>query len=139
MKKKTFIGQAVLTVILTCIALAVVVPFLILVGVSFSTEKDVLLNGYKLIPENFSLEAYRYVLKNPGQILQAYKITALFSAVATVLSLLFMSLLAYPLSRKGLPGRGVINFLIFFTMLFNGGLVPTYMLLTKFLACECYY
>jgi len=133
MRKKSFIGQVILTVILSCLAALVIIPFLILVGVSFSEEKDILANGYKLIPENFSLVAYRYVLKNPAQILQAYKVTTLFSLATTVLSLLFMSLLAYPLSRSDLPGRNVINFLIFFTMLFNGGLVPTYLLNTKYL------
>lgn len=133
MKRKSFIGQVVLTVLLGLLAIGIVIPFLILVGVSFSEEKDVLLNGYKLIPENFSLSAYRYVLKNPGQILQAYKITAIFSAAGTFLGLLFMSLLAYPLSRRDLPGRNAINFMIFFTMLFNGGLVPSYILLTKYL------
>ena len=115
------------------LAICVVIPFLILVGVSFSTEKDVLLNGYKLIPEHFSLNAYKYVLKNPGQILQAYKITAIFSIAATVLGVWIMCLLAYPLARRDLPGRKQINFIIFFTSLFNGGLVPTYMLITKYL------
>jgi len=133
MRKKFFVGQTALTVILTCLAALIIIPFLILVAVSFSEEKDILSNGYKLIPENFTLTAYRYVLKNPRQILQAYKITAFFSAATTVLSLLFMSLLAYPLSRSDLPGRNIINFLIFFTMLFNGGLVPTYLLNTKYL------
>lgn len=133
MRKKSFIGQIILTLILVCLAAAIVIPFLILVSVSFSNEKDILANGYKLIPDNFSLDAYRYVLKNPGQILQAYKITGLFSATATFLSLLFMSLLAYPLSRSDLPGRNVINFLIFFTTLFSGGLVPSYLLNTKYL------
>ncbi len=133
MRKRSFIGQTILLVFLSCLALAIVIPFLILVGVSFSNEKDVLLNGYKLIPENFSLTAYRYVLKNPGQILKAYEVTTIFSVATTFLSLMFMSLLAYPLSRSDLPGKSFINFLLFFTMIFNGGLVPTYLLNTKYL------
>lgn len=133
MRKKSLSGQIILTIILACLAAAVIIPFLILVSVSFSEEKDILQNGYQLIPENFSLEAYKYVLKNPEQILQAYKITILFSFVTTVLGVLFMSLLAYPLSRSDLPGRNIINFLIFFTTLFSGGLVPSYLLNTKYL------
>lgn len=133
MKRKKYFGQIVLCIIMSLIAAGVVIPFLILVGVSFSTEKDVLLNGYKLIPEHFSLDAYSYVLKNPGQILQAYKVTIIFSAITTFLSVWVMCLLAYPLSRKDLPGRNKINFLIFFASLFNGGLVPTYILITKYL------
>ena len=64
MRKKTLVGQSVLTIILACLAALIIIPFLVLVAVSFSEEKDILANGYKLIPENFSLTAYRYVLKN---------------------------------------------------------------------------
>ena len=133
MKKKSFIGQIILTVLLGGLAVAIVMPFLMLLGVSFSTEKDVLLNGYKLIPQNFSVDAYKYVLKNPEQMLKAYEITIIFSIAGTLLSVLFMSLLAYPLTKSDLPGRKVINFLLFFTMLFSGGLVPSYLLNTRYL------
>lgn len=133
MRKKSIAGQIILTLIMSILAILIIIPFLILVGVSFSEEKDVLLEGYKLIPMHFSLTAYKYVLKNPTQILQAYKITILFSVLGTFLSVLMMSMLAYPLARKDLKGRNAVNFALFFTMLFHGGLVPSYILLTKYL------
>ena len=133
MKLKKNIGQILLSTFMIALAICIVIPFLILVGVSFSEEKDVIANGYKLIPEHFSLEAYKFVLKNPAQILQAYKITIIFSAVGTFLAVWVMSLLAYGLSRTDLPGRKYVNIFVFIPMLFGGGLVPTYLLITKYL------
>ena len=133
MKLKKNIGQILLSTFMIALAICIVIPFLILVGVSFSEEKDVIANGYKLIPEHFSLEAYIFVLKNPAQILQAYKITIIFSAVGTFLAVWVMSLLAYGLSRTDLPGRKYVNIFVFIPMLFGGGLVPTYLLITKYL------
>ncbi len=134
--KRSLIGQLILVLLLSLIAAAVVIPFLILVGVSFSTEKDVLLEGYKLIPTTPSLDAYRYVLKNPGQILQAYKITIIFSLLGTFLTVMMTTMIAYPLARRDMKGRNLINFVIYFTTLFSGGLVPTYILLTKYLQLD---
>ena len=133
MKLKKNIGQILLSTFMIALAICIVIPVLILVGVSFSEEKDVIANGYKLIPEHFSLEAYKFVLKNPAQILQAYKITIIFSAVGTFLAVWVMSLLAYGLSRTDLPGRKYVNIFVFIPMLFGGGLVPTYLLITKYL------
>lgn len=133
MKLKKNIGQILLSAFMLALAICIVVPFLILVGVSFSEEKDVIENGYKLIPEHFSLVAYKYVLKNSAQILQAYKVTIIFSAVGTFLAVWVMSLLAYGLSRTDLPGRKYINIFVFIPMLFGGGLVPTYLLITRYL------
>ena len=133
MKLKKNIGQILLSTFMIALAICIVIPFLILVGVSFSEEKDVIANGYKLIPEHFSLEAYKFILKNPAQILQAYKITIIFSAVGTFLAVWVMSLLAYGLSRTDLPGRKYVNIFVFIPMLFGGGLVPTYLLITKYL------
>ena len=133
MKLKKNIGQILLSTFMIALAICIVIPFLILVGVSFSEEKDVIANGYKLIPEHFSLEAYKFVLKNPAQILQAYKITIIFSAVGTFLAVWVMSLLAYGLSRTDLPGRKYVNIFVFIPMLFGGGLLRTYLLITKYL------
>lgn len=133
MSKKNKINQIILTVILAAIALMVIIPFVILVSVSFSEEKDILRNGYNIIPRVPSLNAYRYVLKNPDQIIQAYKVTIFFSIVATFFSVMLMSMLAYVLTRNDYKPRKVMNFMLFFTMLFGGGLVPTYILMTRYL------
>ena len=77
--------------------------------------------------------SYKYVFENPQQILRAYGVTFVFSSVTMVLAVLCMAMVAYPLSRSNLKGRNVINFYLYFTMLFGGGLVPTYILIAKFL------
>ena len=133
MKKRQDIGQILLTILLAVLACGIIIPFLLILGVSFSNEEDIILNGYKLIPEHFDLSGYRYVLQNPAQILQAYKITIIFSVVGTAITVLFTALIAYPLSRKDMVGRDIINTMLLITMLFGGGLVPTYILNTRYL------
>jgi len=133
MKKQQDIGQILLTILLAVLAIGIIIPFLLILGVSFSNEEDIILNGYKLIPERFDLSGYRYVLQNPAQILQAYKITIIFTVVGTAITVFFTALMAYPLSRKDMVGRNIINTMLLITMLFSGGLVPTYILNTRYL------
>jgi putative aldouronate transport system permease protein len=83
--------------------------------------------GYSLFPRNLSLESYKYIFKNIGVILRAYGVTMLVTVVGSTLSLIIISLYAYPISRKDFKYRGTFTFIVFLTMLFNGGLVPWYM------------
>ncbi len=108
-------------------------PMLMVIAVSFSSEADVSKYGYLLIPKNIDFSAYQYIFKNPARIIDAYKVTAFFSVTYMVLSVLLMAMLAYPLSLKWFKPRKKLNFLIYFTMLFSGGLVPSYILITKYL------
>ena len=133
MKNKKKAEQLFLTIFFIIFCALVLIPFLLLISISFSSEKDVIFNGYKMIPEHFSLDAYKFVFRDPGQILQAYKITAIYSFSAMALSVLLQAMIAYPLTRKGLRGRKQISFYLYFTMLFSGGLVPSYILLTQYL------
>ena len=133
MKKQQDIGQMLLTILLAVLACGIIIPFLLVLGVSFSNEEDIILNGYKLIPEHFDLSGYKFVLQNPAQILQAYKTTIIFTVIGTALTVFFTALLAYPLSRKDMVGRNIINTMLLITMLFSGGLVPTYILNTRYL------
>ena len=133
MKKKNFIGQMALMLAFTILCVLFIMPFVLLVSVSFSNEADIAMNGYKFWPENFDLSAYKYIFKNPTTILNAYKVTAFYSIVGTVLSVFLQSLIAYTLSWGRMRGRKVISFYLYFTMLFSGGLVPTYILLTQYL------
>ena len=133
MKKNKILGQIILTVLLAGLACCIIIPFLLILSVSFSNEEDIILNGYKLIPENFDLSGYKYVLQNPAEILQAYKITIIFSVTGTIATVFFTALIAYPISRKDMAGRSIINTMLLITMLFSGGLVPTYILNTRYL------
>ena len=133
MKKKKFLSQLTLIMFFTVLCALISIPFLLLVGVSLSDETDVIKYGYSLIPKNFSLEAYKYVFKNPVSILNAYKVTAIYSFAAMILSVLLQAMCAFPLTRKNLRGRKGISFYLYFTMLFHGGLVPSYILITQYL------
>lgn len=133
MKKANRRFQIMLCILFIVLSAAIIYPFLLLVGVSLSDEMDVAVHGYSLIPRQFTLDAYKYVFKNHQAILRAYGVTIAFSVIGTVLSVLFTAMFAYPLTRKKLPGCVGISFYLYFTMLFGGGLVPTYILITKYL------
>ena len=133
MKKSNALGQGILTVVLTLLCLGIFIPFWILVSVSFSSEADIFYYGYRLIPKNFDLSAYQYVFKNPATILNAYKVTAIFSTAGTILSVVMVSLFAYPLSRSIFKIRNKLSMFIYFTTMFGGGLVPMYILITQYL------
>ena len=90
-------------------------------------------HGYSIFPRSITLDAYKLAFQNPTQIISAYKVTALYSVISTFLAVFVMSLLAYPLTRSNFKFKGIITFLVFFTMLFSGGMVPSYLLITKYL------
>lgn len=119
--------------ILLLFAFLCLIPFLAVVSISLSDEVEIAKNGYSLIPRGFSVNAYRFILKNPVTIVKSYGVTIAVCIVGTLLSLLVMSLCAYPLSRQDFRYRNKVSFIIFFTMLFNGGLVPTYIWVSKYL------
>lgn len=109
-----------------------IIPFLLLFSSSVSDDTAILANGYALIPEKISFDAFAYLFKEGGQLVRAYGMTVLVTAIGTALGLLCTIMLAYALTKTDLPGIHIINFLVFFTMLFNGGLVPTYLMYTQF-------
>ena len=133
MKKQLVREQIVPIIIVSLLCIAILYPFLMLVSASFSNEKDIIMHGFKLIPEHFDLAAYKVVFKNPKSIIDAYKVTITFSVVGTVLALLIRSSAAYALSSPKLRQKNKFSFYFYFTMLFNGGLVPSYILITQYL------
>lgn len=133
MKKQNFIQQAVLILFFTILCLLIVFPFWLLVSASLSDSGVLAQSGYQVWPNPIDTSSYEYVFKNPEQILRAYGLTFTFSVITMVLSVLLMAMVAYPLARSNLKGRGAINFYLYFTMLFAGGLVPSYILIAKYL------
>ena len=121
------------TLIMVFLVVACIAPFILLVASSFTSEQALTLNGYKFWPSEFSTEAYRYLWSVRDAILRSYGMSFLITGIGTVLSVTMTMLFAYPLSRKDLPGRTGLSFFLFFTMLFNGGFVPTYIVYSKFL------
>ncbi|MBQ4899701.1 carbohydrate ABC transporter permease [Paenibacillus sp. Marseille-P2973] len=113
-----------------------VFPFLFVVIISFTDENVLARDGYKLIPAGWSLEAYRYVFQTGDTLLRSYGVTIFVTVVGTIVSLLFISFYAYAISRKSFKYRNFFAFFAFFTMLFNGGLVPTYIIVTQMLSLK---
>jgi len=125
-------GAAIHVVFILC-TLACVIPFLIVVGVSFTDERIVMRVGYRLIPRVFSLQAYKFLALDIQQIGRSYLISIIVTGVGTVVSLIMTALYAYPLFRKDFPYRRFFAVFLFITMVFNGGLVPFYILYTQYL------
>ncbi|WP_174551220.1 carbohydrate ABC transporter permease [Paenibacillus tianmuensis] len=118
------------------LAIACVFPFVFVTIISFTDEGTLARNGYRIIPEKWSLEAYRYVFKAGDQLLQSYGVTIAVTVIGTVLSMIMIALFAYAVSRKSFKYRNFFSFFAFFTMLFNGGLVPTYIVVTQLLGLK---
>lgn len=119
-------------IILIIASAACVIPFVILIMASVTGEETLIRDGYQLFPKVFSLDAYQYLYHQGTSIIRAYGITVFTTAVGTFLSLLITLLIAYPLFMRYLPGKGIVMFLLVFSMLFNGGLVPTYIMYTQY-------
>lgn len=107
-------------------------PFAIILGSSFETETNFVKYGFPIIPKDFTLKAYKMVLGD-SQIFRAYGVTIFTTAVGTLFSMFLTITMAYPLSLKKVKFRNFITFFVYFTMLFGGGLVPTYLLISKYL------
>ncbi len=113
------------------IALLCLIPFVMVISGSFSSETAIVNNGFSIFPQEFSLEAYKTVFKDPMVVFRAYLTTIGLTIVGTFLGLFFQTMTAYVLTRKEFTWRNGFSFFFFFTTLFNGGLVPTYVLYTK--------
>ena len=130
-KAKRF--QFWINVVLILITLSIILPFVLVFISSLTDENTLIRNGYSFFPEKFSFYAYSYIIRQGEKILRAYGITVFVTIVGTAANLAMSALLAYPLSIKKLPYRRAITFFVFFTMLFNGGLVPTYLMYVNYL------
>ena len=114
-------------------ALLCVIPFYLIIVASFTDESSLIRNGYPLIPTDFSVQSYLLCLKNPTEILRAYGTTIGVTVVGTALAVFIATMTGYVLSRKDFPWRNKFSFFFFFTTLFSGGLVPSYILCIRYL------
>lgn len=116
-----------------------VMPFVLIVVSSFSSEASILHRGYTLVPESFSRNAYRWVFRNPMRIVRAYANTIGVTALGTAVALLMVVMGGYVLARPDFAWRNVLSFFFFFTTLFSGGLVPWYIICTQYLGFKNSY
>ncbi len=114
----------------TIIALMCLIPFIMIISGSFSSENAILQNGFSILPQDFSLEAYKTVFKEPMVVVKAYATTITLTIIGTALALLLQTMTAYVLTRKDFGWRNGFSFFFYFTTLFSGGLVPFYVLMT---------
>ncbi|GGO63137.1 ABC transporter permease [Microbacterium nanhaiense] len=118
-------------IVLTAFALICVLPFVNVLASSLATPGEIATTPFILFPKTFTLEAYKYILSTPT-IFRAMGVSAFVTIVGTFVSLVLTAFMAYALSKKHLKGRRVINFLVVFTMLFSGGMIPTFMVVNAF-------
>lgn len=124
--------QVLIFAILTILALCALLPFLLLVSSSLTENATLLKEGYSFLPRDFTLYAYTYLFKsNATKVFQAYGITFFITIVGTAISLLIGPMLGWVLSRKDYKRAKPLTFMVFFTMLFNGGVVPSYIMYTQ--------
>ena len=119
------------TVVLTLLVILAMLPIILIVIASFSGEDALIRDGYNYFPAEWSLDSYYYMVKQGVMILRAYGVSFFVTFFGTALSVLLTTMLAYPMARKSFRGRNVLAFFVFFTMLFNGGIVPSYIMWTQ--------
>lgn len=120
------------TVALSILSILILLPIVLIVIASISDEKVLISTGYTFFPSKLSLDSYYYMVKQSAMILHAYGITILVTIVGTLTSVLITTMLAYPMSRRDFRYRNLLAFFVFFTMLFNGGIVASYIMWSRF-------
>lgn len=125
------IAKVFFYLIVAIFALICLFPFTLMVTSSFMNEKEILTEGFKLIPNEWSFSAYEFLFRTPKKLIDAYGVTIFTAVVGTLMGLLCMSMAGYVLCRKDFRYRNQISFFIYFTTLFSGGLIPSYLLMVN--------
>lgn len=126
----------VLNIVFILLAAMCIIPFIFVIIISFTSESYLQANGYSFLPKELSLDAYKYIFTSSSAILRSYGVTIIVTVVGTLLGLLIMSMYAYALSRRSFAYRGFFTKLIFIPMLFSGGMVSSYLVITRFLGLK---
>jgi putative aldouronate transport system permease protein len=127
--ERIFAGAS--TIILGIFAMIVFAPFVLIAVSSISSTESLINNGYSFFPQSWSVDSYIYMLAQGKIILRSYGVSIFVTVVGTAISSIITPMLAYPLSRKDFKLRGLFTFLVFFSLLFNGGVVPSYIMWTR--------
>lgn len=124
--------QTIAYLTVTLVTIACLIPFLLIISASFTDNEYIIREGYSLIPQKFSLAGYRMVLEFPQEVLRAYGVTTSTTIIGTLLGLFLITMAGYVLQRKDFKYRNQLSFYIYFTTLFGGGLIPWYIMYTKY-------
>ena len=124
------------TILLILFTLSCIFPFIFVIVISLTDEKALQLNGYELLPAQWSTDAYQYLIQDGGQLLRSLGVTIMITVIGTLITVFMTGTYAYVLSRASFPYRKFFTFYLFFTMLFPGGMVPSYLVMTKMLGLK---
>ncbi|MFM9277784.1 carbohydrate ABC transporter permease [Paenibacillus jiagnxiensis] len=142
LRKKNTVGGRIFTAVnstlLILIALTCLLPFVNVIASSFASTQEVVAKKFILFPTTFSLDAYKYILSTPT-IFKSLGVSVGVTLVGTLVSMVLTAFMAYGLSRKYLLGRNVINFLVVFSMLFSGGMIPTFLVVKSLGLIDSYW
>jgi putative aldouronate transport system permease protein len=126
-------------IVLSVLSLGAFLPFVLIVIASLTNEKSLIAHGYSFFPTRLSINSYLYMLQEWKIIFRAYGVSIGVTTVGTALSLVITSMLAYPMSRQTFRQRNLLAFIVYFTMLFSGGIVPAYIMWTRIFAINDTY
>ena len=115
-------------ILLAILSLLCVLPFIVIISGSFTSNQEIIRNGFSLLPRGFTTEAYNTIFEIPEDIIQAYKMNFYYTFIGTALGLIIITLTAYVISRKEFKYRNKVSFLIYFTTIFGGGMIPWYLM-----------
>lgn len=129
--KNYYIRMTLIHILMIIVSLTFLLPLCLVVTASLTKEADLRMYGYRFFSSNITWDAYKKIIANPTSLINAYKTTAIVSAITAVLGTFLMCMTAYPLSRKFFTLRKISTFYLFFPMLFGGGLIPSYIINTQ--------
>lgn len=133
MRTKINVRRVLLYIVLLAVCILWIVPVLFIFSLSFTPESSLASVGYRLIPESFTWDAYTYIIKNPAQLLNSYKVSILVTLIGTLTGIFVTTGIAYAMSRKDFVFSKYITRYMTFALLFHGGLIPTYIVVTQWL------
>ncbi|MDR2483534.1 MAG: carbohydrate ABC transporter permease [Treponema sp.] len=133
MNKRVSFGYVLVVFLVGLFSALCLYPFLLVISGSLTTRAAASAYGFTLIPREFTVEPYRVLFSNSRAIISGYRVTVSVTVIGTALSLVINSMMAFVLSRRNLPGRKFINIYVLITMLFSGGMVPWYIVCTRYL------
>ncbi|MBO3443183.1 MULTISPECIES: carbohydrate ABC transporter permease [Clostridia] len=132
----TGITNIITNIILAIFSIACIFPFVFVIVISLTSEQSLIQHGYSIFPKEWSLDAYKYLIESGGQLAQSYIVTIIVTVLGTLINVSMVSTYAYAISRPNFAFRKQFMFLVFFTMLFGGGMVPSYIVMTQVLGLK---
>jgi putative aldouronate transport system permease protein len=128
---KQRLTRLIIHIAMILVGVTMVLPFILVISASFTKNSDLTVKGYKIIPENPTADAYNYLFKSPASLIRGYSVTLVVTLTGTILGMLLMSMTGYALSRILGPTRKALTFYVLFPILFSGGLIPFYLVMTQ--------